>query len=123
MVTLPNGSIANDSIINVSVETARKITVDLGLTYDTSPENMEKAMNILQEISKNNQHVDESRTVTAFTAFGDFSLTIRFIYYIIHGSGVYETMNEVNMEVLKQFNNNELEFAFPTQTLHTVKDN
>ena len=123
MVTLPNGSIANDSIINVSMETARKITVDFGLTYDTSPENMEKAMNILQEISKKNQHLDESRTVTAFTAFGDFSLTIRFIYYIIKGSSIYDTMNEVNMEVLKQFNDNKLDFAFPTQTLYTVKEN
>ena len=123
MVTLPNGSIANDSIINVSMENARKITIDFGLTYDTSPENMEKAMNILQDISKNNQHVDDSRTVTAFTAFGDFSLTIRYIYYIIKGSNIYDTMNEVNMEVLKQFNDNKLEFAFPTQTLHTVKEN
>ncbi len=123
MVTLPNGSIANDSIINVSMENARKITIDFGLTYDTSPENMEKAMNILQEISKNNQHVDDSLTVTAFTAFGDFSLTIRFIYYIIKGSSIYDTMNEINMEVLKQFNDNKLEFAFPTQTLHTVKEN
>jgi len=52
IVTLPNGSIANDSIINVSMETARKITLDLGLTYDTSYENMQKAMDILQEISK-----------------------------------------------------------------------
>ncbi len=120
MVTLPNGSIANDSIINVSMENARKITIDFGLTYNTSPENMEKAMNILQEISKKNQHVDDSLTVTAFTAFGDFSLTIRYIYYIIKGADIYNTMNEINMEVLKQFNDNKLEFAFPTQTLYNI---
>jgi len=29
-------------------------------------------------------------------------------------------MTEINMEILKQFNNNKLEFAFPTQTLHTI---
>lgn len=120
MVTLPNGSIANDSIINVSVETARKITVDLGLTYDTSAENMQKAMDILQQISKDNQYVDESRTVTAFTEFRDFTLNIRYIYYIKKGSDIFGTMTEINMEILKQFNNNKLEFAFPTQTLHTI---
>jgi len=123
MVTLPNGSIANDSIINVSMETARKITVDLKLTYDTSPENMQKAMVILQEISKKNQYVDDSRTITAFTAFEDFSLNIRFIYYIKKGSDIFSVMTQINMETLKQFNDNKLNFAFPTQTLYTVKTN
>ncbi len=123
MVTLPNGSIANDSIINVSMETARKITVDLKLTYDTTTEKMQKAMDILQNISKENQFVDDSRTITAFTAFDDYSLNIRYIYYIIKGSDIFGTMTEINMEILKQFNGNKLEFAFPTQTLRTVKEN
>lgn len=123
MVTLPNGSIANNSIINISMETARKVSLDLGLIYDTSPENMQKAMDILKDISKENQYVDESRTITAFTAFGDFSLNIRYIYYIKKGSNIFGTMSEVNMEVLKQFNDSKLEFAFPTQTLYTVKEN
>lgn len=122
MVTLPNGSIANDSVINVSMETARKITLDLGLTYDTTPENMQKAMDILQDISKENKSLDESSTVTAFTAFGDFSLNIRYIYFIRKGSNIFDVMSEVNMEILKQFNNNKLEFAFPTQTLYAVQN-
>lgn len=123
IVTLPNGSIANDSIINVSMEEARKITVDLGLTYDTTSEDMQKAMVILHEICTKNKHIDETKTVTAFTAFGDFSLNLKFIYYIIKGADVFGTMTEVNMEVLKRFNENKLDFAFPTQTLHTVNEN
>jgi MscS family membrane protein len=122
MVTLPNGSIANDSIINISTESARKITLDLGLTYDTTTGNMQLAMDILQDISKQNIALDETRTVTAFTAFGDFSLNIRYIYYIKKGSDIFATMTEVNMEILKQFNANKLDFAFPTQTLYTVKE-
>jgi len=121
MVTIPNGSIANDSIINVSMESARKTTVDLGLTYDTTPDKMELAMELLRQICVDNEHVDETKTVTAFTAFGDFALNIRFIYYIKKGSHIFETMNNVNMEVLKKFNENELDFAFPTQTIQTVK--
>ncbi len=121
IVTLPNGSIANDSIINVSMENARKTTVDLGLTYDTTPEKMQLAMDILKEISADNEGVDESRTVTSFTSFGDFALNIRYIYYIKKEANIYNTMNDINMEVLTRFNQNKLEFAFPTQTLHTLK--
>ena len=123
MVTLPNGSIANDAIINVSMEDGRKTTVDLGLTYDTTPYSMQLAMDILKEISVENPNIDESKTVTSFTSFGDFALNIRYIYYIKKGANIYDTMNDINMEVLKRFNENKLEFAFPTQTLYTVKNN
>ena len=123
IVTLPNGSIANDSIINVSMEKARKITIDLGLTYDTSPENMQLAMDTLKNISKENIDIDEARTITYFNAFGDFALSIRYIYYIKKGANVYNSINDVNMEVLKQFNKHGLEFAFPTQTIQAVVQN
>ncbi len=122
MVTLPNAAIANDSIVNVSAEKARKITVDLGLTYDTTPEKMQLAMDILQQISIQNPNVDDHNTVTAFTAFGDFSLTLRYIYYINKGANIFGTMSEINMEVLKQFNDNKLEFAFPTQSIQMVQN-
>lgn len=120
LVTIPNGSIANDSIINVTMEQARKITVDLGLTYDTTPDKMQLAMDLLKKICEENKDVEESLTVTSFTAFGDFSLNIRFIYYIKKGSSIFGVMNDVNMEVLKQFNLNGIDFAFPTQTIQTI---
>lgn len=117
MVTLPNADIANSAIINISSEPSRKITMDLGLTYNTTPENMQKAMAILQSICTENKDVIEQQTVTSFTAFGDFSLTIRFIYYIKNGADIFGTMNDMNLEILKQFNKAKLSFAFPTQTI------
>lgn len=123
MVTIPNGTIANDSVVNVSKENSRRITVDLGLTYDTTPDNMELAMSLLNQVSEDDECVDETRTVASFMSFGDFSLNIRFIYHIKKGANVYNTMNSVNLEVLKQFNNNGLEFAFPTQTIQAVVQN
>ncbi len=122
MVTLPNGSIANDSVVNISSEAARKTTIDLGLTYDTTPERMQLAMKILMDISAANKNIEHNRTVAAFTSFGDFSLNIRYIYYIKKGANIFGMMTEMNTEILKQFNNNKLEFAFPTQTLYTVND-
>ncbi len=117
MVTIPNGSIVNDTVTNITLEDARKVSVDLGLTYSTTPEMMEKAMEILRQICIDNEGVDDKRTVTSFLSFGDFSLNIRFIYYIRKGFSIFNTMNDVNMEVLKKFNDNNLDFAFPTQTI------
>ena len=121
-VVIPNADIANNSIVNVSSEPTRKITVDLGLTYDTNTTQMQKAMEVLQQITVDHKGIDESKTVTAFTAFGDFALNIRFIYYIKKGEAIFDVMNSINLEVLNKFNDNGLDFAFPTQTIHTLNN-
>lgn len=117
-VTIPNQFVANESIVNVTSEPSRKITMDLGLTYDTPPQKMERAMEILREIA--DEHPDtEENIVTAFTEFLDSALNIRFIYYIKKGASVFDTQNAINLEILKRFNEEGLEFAFPTRTLYT----
>ena len=123
IVTIPNATFSNDAIENISSEEARKMVIDLGLTYDTSPENMEKAMTILKNIAEENSNTRNEDIVAAFTSFGDSAMIIRLIYYIIKGSDIYKTMTEINMEILKQFSAAKLDFAFPSQTIYTVKGN
>jgi len=118
VVTMPNMKFADSPVENVSLEPSRKIVLDLGLTYDTTPEQMDEAIKILGEICDNNSETDDSKTIF-FSGFGDFAMNIKFIYYINKGSDIAGTQNAINMEVLKQFNAKGLEFAFPTQTLYT----
>lgn len=120
-VTLPNADIANNSIVNISSEPERKIVIDLGLTFDTTPDEMRKALELLKQITEQNPYVNEKKTVAMFNSFGEFSLNIRLMYYIIKGSDVFETMSDVNFEVLEKFKQNEIQFAFPTQTIHSIK--
>ncbi|HEC07676.1 MAG TPA: mechanosensitive ion channel, partial [Thiolapillus brandeum] len=119
MVTLPNSQVANECIENISSEPSRKMTLDLGLTYDTSHERMQQAMDILRDIAADNENLEE-RVVTAFTAFNDFALNIRFIYYIRKGQSVFGVQTQINLEILRCFNEAGLEFAFPTQTIYTI---
>jgi MscS family membrane protein len=117
MVTLANSEVADSAIENISSEPSRKITMDLGLTYDTDETRMQRAMEILQEIAAENEALEEN-VVTAFTAFNDFALNIRFIYYIKKGESVFGNQTKINLEILKRFNAEKLEFAFPTQTVY-----
>jgi len=123
MVTIPNADIANSTIVNVSSEYARKVISDIGLTYSTTAEEMKKATEILKEITAQNPDVDHERTIADFNSFGDFSLNIRFIYYINKKSekDIYKVKNQINLAILQKFNENGLDFAFPTQTIYTIK--
>ncbi|MBT5021737.1 mechanosensitive ion channel [Candidatus Woesearchaeota archaeon] len=120
IVTIPNSSFAGNPVENVTREPSRKVVLNLGLTYDTKPAQMEKAMKLLKDIAKKNKKINKDFKLS-FNAFGDSALGIMFIYYIKKSSDILETQTEMNMEILKQFNKNKLEFAYPTQTVYTVK--
>jgi MscS family membrane protein len=120
LVTIPNYKIVDSEIENVTAEEARKITLNLGLTYDTTPEAMQEAMTWLKALPTQISSIKQD-VVASFTTYGDFSLGITFIYYIKSRSDVFETQTQVNLAILKHFNQKGWNFAFPTQTIYTVK--
>lgn len=116
-VTIPNSTFAKNPIENISSEPSRKITLNLGLIYDTTATDIETAIKLLRDIAKNSNCI-EDKVKVSFNAFGDFALNILFIYYIKKGSDTFESQTVVSLEILKQFAENNLEFAFPTQTIY-----
>lgn len=116
MVTIPNAKFTDKEVENISQEPNRKVILNLGLTYDTSPENMELAIKLLNEISVANEFIEDKISV-GFTDFGDFSLGITYIYYIKKGEDILGVKTAINLAILSTFNANKLSFAFPTQTL------
>ncbi len=120
VVTIPNSTFADSAVENVSWEPSRKVVLNLGLVYDTKPEQIEEAMSILQDIA--DQHTStEDDSWMAFNAFGDFALNICFIYYIRKGEDIGATQTAINLEILRRFGERGLEMAFPTQTQYQVK--
>ncbi len=119
LVTIPNSTFSATAVENVSEEPSRKVSLNLGLTYDTTPEAMERAMDLLREIASSNPNLDE-KVFVGFNRFGDFALNITMIYYITSGADITATQTDINMEILRTFTAENLEFAYPTQTLYTI---
>ncbi len=116
IVTIPNMKFTDNMIENVSLEPSRRVTLNLGLTYDTPEDKIQLAIDILKDIIVNIEGAEENNPI-AFNSFGDFSLGILFIYYIKKGADILQVQTDVNMQILKRFNENKLEFAFPTQSI------
>ncbi|WP_027395118.1 mechanosensitive ion channel family protein [Aquimarina latercula] len=121
LVTIPNAKFIHNSVENVALELNRKVTLKLGLTYDTNAEGIETAMNILKDIIKENLDNVTEEPVVFFENFGDFSLIINFIYYIKKEADIPSTQNKINLEILKRYEKAALDFAFPTQTIYNIK--
>lgn len=117
VITMPNATFSESSIENVTAEPSRKVLLNLGLTYDTSPEKMEEAITTLEKLLVDfKEHVEDDHLIS-FNNFGDFSLGILFIYYIRKEADIFKVQSDLNLQLLKRFNEKGLEFAFPTQTI------
>lgn len=120
LVVIPNYKTADSNLTNITREPSRRIELNVGLTYSTTPEQMRQAMDILRNLPSSVNGIEEKVKVY-FTSFGDFSLNITCWYYIKKDSDLFETQSAVNLQVLDEFNAHGLDFAFPTQTLYVNK--
>ena len=117
LVTIPNAQFSDNAVENVTLEPTRKVVVNLGLTYETSPVQMEKAIQLLKDIAAANPKLDEN-VLVSFNSWGDFSMGIMFVYFIKSQDDILSAQTEVNMAILTQFNAAGLDFAYPTQTVY-----
>lgn len=125
LVTIPNGELANKTIQNIGKRPYIRRVANITITYDTPPEKVERAVEIIKEILKDHEgmHPDLPPRVF-FNEFNDASLNILVIYWF-HPPDywAFQQFNQrVNMEILRRFNAEGIEFAFPTQTLYLAGD-
>lgn len=121
LVTAPNGELANQMIQNIAKRPYIKRVMNVTITYDTPPDKVQEALDILNDILKDHEGMDEEFPPRVF--FNDYnasSLNILVIYWY-HPPEYWkylEHAERVNMELLRRYNEAGIEFAFPTQTLY-----
>jgi MscS family membrane protein len=126
LVTFPNGELANKTIRNVTKRPYIKQVTDLTITYDTPPEKVQRALEIIkEELNRANDkmHPDMPSRIH-FNEFNAASLNIQVIYWFAPPDyWIFMDFNQsFNLAILRRFNEEGIEFAFPTQTLYLAGD-
>ena len=117
-VTIPNYKLTDALITNISSEPGRRVVMDLGLTYDTTPEKLHGAIALLRDMPHRVPGVRSSFLSASFFEFGDSALIIRFIYFIRKSADIMDTRSKVNFDILTAFTQAGLNFAFPSRTVY-----
>jgi len=117
LVVIPNRTVASANITNLAVRPTRRTNFTIGLIYDTPTEKLERAIAILRDVMAKHPSTSQSRAY--FNRFGDFSLNILVQHWCNEMDyEVYlRSMEEMNLAIKRQFEEEEIEFAFPTQTI------
>jgi small-conductance mechanosensitive channel len=100
----------------------RRVVFQIGVVYQTPAEKLEKIPVIIREVieSRENTAFDRSH----FANYGDFSLDFETVYYVESADyNVYMDIHQaINLEIFRRFAAEEIEFAYPTQTLFLTKE-
>lgn len=125
VVTIPNGQLANMTIHNIGKRPYIKRVMTITVTYDTTPEKLQKALDILHEILDNHEGMNPDFPPRIyFSDFASTSLDILVIYWY-HPPDYWKFMDysqKVNFLILERFNEENIDFAFPTQTVYIAGD-
>ncbi len=125
VVTIPNMLAADNVIHNIGRREHIRRIMNIGITYDTPPSKVEQAIKILKHVLENHEgmHPDWPPYVF-FNEFLDSALNIFAIYWY-HPPAYWDYMKhaeQVNIRILREFNEAGIGFAFPTKTVHVVRD-
>jgi MscS family membrane protein len=101
-VIIPNSVFAANPIENISAEPNTKITQTVTLKRDNGPEKITLAISLLREIGAAVKGADAS-PAAGLVAIGGLTCQISFIYYIAKDADYLDTVNRVNFEILRRF--------------------
>lgn len=124
LVTVPNSIVANSHIENIAKRPTIKRLFKVGVTYGTGYGKMQRALEIIREILDETEGLEELRVVR-FLDFAAYSLDILVIFWVTEPDylGKFLPTNEkVNLEILRRFDAEGIQIAFPTRTVHVVED-
>lgn len=125
MLTVPNGELANMTIHNIGKREFIRRVFSVTVTYDTPPEKLDEALQILRDILKDHEGMNPDFPPRVhFNELNSDSLNL-ICFYWFHPPDYWQYMeftDWVNREIIRRFNRAGIEFAFPTQTIHLAGD-
>ena len=127
LVTVPNSMITNSIVENIGRRPFIRRTSNITITYDSSHTKAKRAVEVIKEALADvpELNTDSKRPPRVyFNEFNDWSLNIYMSYWVKPADyWLYQQVNErVNIEIMKRFEAEKIEFAFPSQTLYVKKD-
>lgn len=122
LVTIPNKTMGNATITNVTARQRIKTVMNIGITYDTPVAKIKLALEIIKEIY--GKHPQTSELITSFNKFDSSALNILVVHFWKDADFLASLggLQEMNLQLKERFDREQISFAFPTQTLYIKPD-
>ena len=122
VIIMSNSSLTSGIISNYGEMQQRRLVHRLGIIYDTSLQKIEDIPTILKKIIDSTPDALYDRC--HFIEFGPSSLDFELVYFIPTNNYIraMEAQQSINIAIKREFELNQIEFAYPTSTIHLLRD-
>ena len=124
VVSIPNQALANATVENHSLMPKRRIKFTLGVTYESSVDQMTGLVERIEGYLKSSADIDQEFMLVKFTTFNDSSLDI-FVYCFTVTTDWTRHLavrQDVNLKIMSLVEEMGMGIAYPTQTVHLVDE-
>jgi MscS family membrane protein len=124
-LTIPNEEMARAEIENISRRQNIKRSENIAIRYNTPPEKVAKAVDIIRDILDDHEGMDPGRPPRVyFTKFNPDSLNISIRYWY-HPAERWKSRafgQKVNLKIMEEFRKEGIKFAVPTTTTYLAQE-
>ncbi len=123
LISVPNARMTDTEVNNMGRRTWRRYSTTLGIAYHTDPDRIQAFVEGIRAIVRANPNMRRDYYIVEFITFDASSLNI-MVYTFIQAASWNEelrTRHIFNLDILRLAEQLEVEFAFPTQTLHVAE--
>ncbi len=110
LVTIPNKVFTDKEVVNISAASGVKGVFFLNISTNTVPEKITGLTKFLQQLSINHEHLEEDNKTT-LQEFSDFSVMVRYVFYIKSTSPYWDIKTELGVKIMQYFRENNIIFA------------
>ena len=120
LATVPNQTFTSNTIVNHSKRTRRRLRTTVGLSYETTPEQMRTFLDSVRVLLAGHPALEPEGQAVYFTEYADSSLNVLVQCWTTSTAWVdfMETQEELFLRIMQLVAEQGLEIAFPTRTLY-----
>ena len=116
-IIISNSELLKSRIRNYKRQLDRRVVFTTDVTYDTSPDVVARIPGMIREVISAQHPVRFDRS--HFTQYMDSALRIETVYYVLDAdyARYLDIQQTINLELLRRFSAEKIQFAFPTRTI------
>ena len=114
-IIISNSDLLKSRIRNYKRMNQRRISFSVGVVYETPLEKLERIPSMLQDAVEKQESCRFDRA--HFKSLGDFALVFEVVYFVLLADYTLymDIQQSINLEIVKQFEKEEIAIAYPTQ--------
>lgn len=122
LIIFSNTDLLKSRVRNYKRMEERRVLFSIGVIYGTPAEKVRAIPQMVREIIEADEMARFDRA--HFKEYGNFSLNFEFVYYVLSPDyNLYmDVQQRINFAIYDRFEEEGIEFAFPTQTIHLEQE-